>query len=82
MKASFISTDQWRAIAKAVAYSFFSGFTGTLSLFAVDFINAAQDGVASVSVLAYALVAGAVVGGINGVAVFAKKLFTDPNKEA
>lgn len=78
MKVSYISTDQWKAIFKAVAYAFASGFTGTLTLFAADFINAAQQGTAAINVLVYSLIAGAVFGGINGVFVFIKKLFTTP----
>ncbi len=81
MTPSYISTTQWQKVIKAVAYAFVSGFTGTLALMALDFIKAAQDGTASVGNLAVALLAGAVVGGINGVAVFLKKLFTDPTSE-
>lgn len=79
MKPSYISTDQWKGIIKAAVYAFLSGFTGTLALMALDFIRAAQDGQTAIFNLALALLAGAVVGGINGVAVFFKKLFTDPN---
>lgn len=79
MKPSYISTDQWKSIIKATIYAFLSGFTGTLTLMALDFIRAAQDGKTAIFNLALALLAGAVVGGINGVAVFLKKLFTDPN---
>lgn len=79
MKPSYISTDQWKSIIKAAVYAFLSGFTGTLALMALDFIRAAQDGQTAIFNLALALLAGAVVGGINGVAVFFKKLFTDPN---
>jgi hypothetical protein len=79
MKPSYISTDQWKSIIKATVYAFLSGFTGTLTLMALDFIRAAQDGKTAIFNLALALLAGAVVGGINGVAVFLKKLFTDPN---
>lgn len=78
MKPSYISVDQWKSIAKAVVYAFLSGFTGSLTLMALDFIKAAQGGTTAVNTLVYALVAGAVVGGINGVAVFLKKLFTEP----
>lgn len=78
---SYISAAQWKKILKALAYSFFSGFTGSLALFATDFIKAAQDGTAGINMLVYALVAGAVVGGINSVAVFFKQLFTDPDEE-
>jgi hypothetical protein len=78
MKPSYVSTEQWKSIIKATLYAFFSGFTATLTLFAADFIKAAQDGVAAVNMLVYALLAGALVGGINGAAVFIKKLFTDP----
>ena len=80
MKPTYVSIDQWKSILKALAYAFASGFTGTLALFAADFIKAAQGGETAINVLVYALVAGAVVGGINGVAVFLKKLFTDPNQ--
>ena len=78
MKISYISADQWKSIFKATAYAFLSGFTGTLTLMALDFIRAAQDGKTAIINLTIALLAGAFVGGINGVAVFAKKLFTDP----
>lgn len=76
MQPSYISYTQWKSIIKAAAYAFVSGFTGTLSLMAFDFIRAAQNGKAAVVDLGLALLAGAVIGGINGVAVFAKKLFT------
>ena len=69
---SYVSDKHWRQVLKALAYAFASGFTGTLTLFAADFIKAAQGGQAAVNVLLYALVAGAVVGGINGAAVFLK----------
>lgn len=78
MKPSYISIAQWRKIAKALAYAFASGFTGTLTLFAAEFIKAAQGGTAAINVLVYALVAGAVVGGINAVAVAVVQLFKDP----
>jgi hypothetical protein len=76
---SYVSVAQWKSVLKAVVYAFLSGFTATLTLFAADFIKAAQGGEAAVNTLVYALIAGALVGGINGAAVFVKKLFTDPN---
>lgn len=75
---SYVSVAQWKSVLKAVVYAFLSGFTATLTLFAADFIQAAQGGEAAVNTLVYALIAGALVGGINGAAVFLKKLFTDP----
>lgn len=78
MKPSYISVNQWKSVLKATIYAFLSGFTGALTLFATDFIKAAQGGQATVNTLVYALLAGALVGGINGAAVFLKKLFTDP----
>lgn len=78
MQPSFVSINQWKSILKAIAYSFFAGFTGTLSLMALDFIKAAQDGQTATVNLAVALLTGAFIGGINGVAVFLKKVFTDP----
>ena len=47
---------------------------------ALDFIKSAQAGIASVVDLGVALLAAAVIGGINGVAVFLKKVFTEPEK--
>ena len=81
MKTSYISLEQWKSILKAAVYSFLSGVTGTLTLFAADFIEAAKGGEAPVNALVYALVAGALVGGVNGLAVFVKKLFTDPSED-
>jgi hypothetical protein len=80
MQPSFVSINQWKSILKAIAYSFVAGFLGTLSLMALDFIKAAQAGTASVVDLGVALLAAAVIGGINGVAVFLKKVFTEPEK--
>ena len=79
MQPTPLNHNQVKKVLKALVYAFFSGFTGTLALFATDFIKAAQGGETAVNTLAYALVAGAVVGGINSVAVFAKQLFTDPD---
>jgi hypothetical protein len=78
MKPSYISIEQWRKVAKALAYSFASGFTGTLALMALDFIKAAHDGTASVINLGVALLVAAVIGGINAVVVAAVQLFKDP----
>lgn len=81
MKPTYISTEQWKSVIKAMVYAFISGFTGVLTLMAADFIAAAQSGRAAVVDLSVALLAAAVIGGINGVAVFLKKLFTDPEQE-
>ncbi len=75
---SYVSVAQWKSVLKAVVYAFLSGFLATLTLFSADFIKAAQGGEAAVNSLVYALVAGGLVGGINGAAVFVKKLFTEP----
>lgn len=74
---SALSKDQVIKILKALAYSFASGFVATLVLQASDFIKAAQTGDSAVTQLVVALVAAAVVGGINAVAVAIKQFFTE-----
>lgn len=76
MNISQLDKAQVAKVLKALAYSFASGFVGTLSLMALNFITAAQSGTGTVVNLTVALVAAAVVGGINGVAVYVKQLFT------
>lgn len=76
MTISNLDSKQWKSVVKAVLYAFFSGATATLVLMASDFIKAAQDGKTAVANLAIALIVGALVGGINGVFVFCKKLVT------
>lgn len=73
-----LSNDQWKKVVKALAYSFTSGFLATMSLMALDFIKAAQDGTSTILQLGTALVIAAVVGGINAVMVYIKQLFTEP----
>lgn len=80
MKPTYISSDQWKSIFKGIVYSFLSAFTGTLTLMAIDFIRAAQQGKAAILDLTIALAAAAFISGINGVLVFAKKLFTPPTE--
>lgn len=82
MTPSYISATQWKKIFKAAAYAFASGFVATLALTSADFIQAAQQGTASIANLAIALVVAACVGGVNGVAVMVVKLFKDPTKES
>lgn len=77
MQISPITKNQWKKVAKALIYAFLSGFTGTLTLFALDFFQAAQAGTAAVTTLAYALLAGAVIGGINAVAFAIQQLVTE-----
>ncbi len=76
MKISSLDKAQWVSVLKAALYAFFSGAVGTLVLMSADFIKAAQDGKTAILNLAIALIVGAVVGGINGIFVFGKKLFT------
>lgn len=77
MKPTYVSINQWRSVVKSLLYSFFAGFTGTVTLMALDFIKAAQDGQTAVVNLGTALVVAGFIGGINAVAVFLKKLFTE-----
>lgn len=79
MEITPLSTSQWKKVVKALVYSFASGFIATLSLLSLDFINAAQQGTASIVNLATALVTAAAVGGVNAVVVYIKQLFTDPS---
>lgn len=79
MQISPITKKQWTKVAKALGYSFVSGFVASIALMAGDFITAAQAGTAAVNSLVYALVAGGVVGGINAVLVTVKQLFTQPD---
>lgn len=73
-----LSTLQWKKVAKALVYSFASGFVATLSLLSLDFIHAAQQGIASIVNLGTALIVAAAIGGINAVIVYIKQLFTEP----
>lgn len=76
MSISPITREQAIKILKALGYSFASGFLGTLTLMALDFIHAASSGQAKVVDLTVALLAAAVIGGINAVAVTIKQLLT------
>lgn len=73
---SALNKEQAIKVLKAIAYAFASGFVATLALQASDFIQAAQMGTSAIFELVVALVAAAAIGGINGVAVFVKQLFT------
>lgn len=74
-----ITKSQAVKILKALGYSFVSGFLGTLTLFALDFVNAAVNGTAAITNLALALLAAAVIGGINALLVTVKQLLTPSN---
>jgi len=76
MSISNLDTKQWKSVVKAALYAFFAGAAGLLTLNALDIIKAAQDGKTAIFNLFLAVLAGAVIGGINGVVVFIKKLFT------
>ena len=75
-----ITKSQAVEIFKALAYSFVSGFLGTLTLVALDFVNAAVNGTAAIMNLALALLAAAIIGGINAMLVTIKKLLTPADK--
>lgn len=78
MEITPITQSQWKKVAKALAYSFVSGFLGTLVLLATDFIRAASTGgTGAVVDLAFALVVAAVIGGINATFVAVKQLLTN-----
>jgi hypothetical protein len=76
MNISALDTKQITKVLKALAYSFSSGFVATLTLMSLDFIKAAQGGTGTIRDLVVALIAAAVVGGINASAVYVKQLFT------
>lgn len=75
-----ITKQQAIKIIKALAYSFASGFVGALTLLGLDFINAAMNGKAAIVNLATALLAAAVISGINAVFVTIKQLLTPAEK--
>ncbi len=75
-----ITKSQALKIVKALAYSFASGFVGTLILIGLDFIHAAAQGQAAIVNLTIALIGAAVVGGINAVFVTIKQLLTPAEK--
>lgn len=75
-----ITKSQAIEIFKALAYSFVSGFLGTLTLVSLDFVNAAANGTAPIMNLALALLAAGIIGGINAVLVAIKKLLTPADK--
>lgn len=73
-----ITPHQWEKIAKALYYSFGSGFVGGFTLAVTGALSGLANG-GSFSInaaLATALVVGGVVGGLNTVAVTIKQLFT------
>lgn len=76
LKISPLDKTQIIKVVKALVYAFASGFVGTLALLSIDFIHAAIQGVGPIFNLAVALVVAATIGGLNGVAVFVKQLFT------
>jgi hypothetical protein len=71
-----ITKEQFNKIVKALAYSFVSGFLGTLTLVSLDFIHAASQGTTSVINLAVALIGASIIGGINAAFVTIKQLLT------
>jgi branched-subunit amino acid ABC-type transport system permease component len=68
-----ITLNQWKEVAKALVYSFSSGFVATLALLLTNILttNSAMDGKILISLLIAAS-----VGGLNALAVTLKKLFT------
>ncbi|WP_427007209.1 hypothetical protein [Pseudarthrobacter sp. H2] len=75
-----ITKQQAIKIAKALGYSFVSGFLGTLALVGLDFIHAASQGTSGVVSFTVALIGAALVGGINAVFVTIKQLLTPADK--
>jgi hypothetical protein len=75
-----ITKKQAIKIVKALVYSFASGFVGVLALVSIDFIHAAASGQAAIVNLVTALLAAAVIGGINAVFVTIKQLLTPAEK--
>lgn len=75
-----ITKEQAKKILKALAYSFVSGFVGTMALVGLDFVNAAVNGQAAIVNLTVGLIGASLVGGINAVAVTVKQLLTPADK--
>ena len=79
MSISPVTREQLNKVVKATLYSFASGFVGAVTLMSGDFIRAAQEGKAGVVNLTVALLAAAVISGLNATMVYVKQLFT-PNE--
>lgn len=73
LEISPITSDQWRKVTRALAYSFGSGFVGGFTLAITGALTTHSD-IGSATLTAFA-VAG-VVGGLNAIAVTVKQLFT------
>lgn len=68
-----LSPGQWEKTAKALAYSFASGFIGGLILTASNYLQSGQP--TDVKFL-HSLVIASITGGVNGLLVFLKQLFS------
>jgi hypothetical protein len=77
MKYSPVTEVQMIKVVKAILYSFAAGFVTSLSLLSVNFLDVVQSQTVTVNEAFYALMIGAFTGGINGVMVYVKQLFTE-----
>lgn len=68
-----LTPAQWKKTAKALVYSFFSGFFGALYLTGINYLQSGQP--TDIKFL-HSLAIGAITGGLNASAVFLKQLFS------
>lgn len=74
-----ITPKQWQKVLKALYYSFSSGFVGGLVLSLSGVLGGIVNGAGGAALgksAVLALVVGAVVGGLNSLAVAVKQLYT------
>lgn len=78
MKPTPITPNQWQKVAKALYYSFTSGFVGGFTLAITNALTSIQSGghIDIGTAFVIGLVVGGVVGGLNTLAVTIKQLFT------
>lgn len=74
-----ITQDQWKKVFKSLLYAFISGFTGFLTLEAMQVISHTKTAKEAFN-FGVALVVAATIAGINAVLVAIKQLFTEPKE--
>jgi len=71
-----VSNEQWKKVLKALAYASASGFIGGILM---SLMTAMQSGgVNTDSAFLFSILTAGVVGGVNGLLVYVKQVFTVP----
>lgn len=71
-----VSNEQWKKVVKALVYASVSGFLGGVLM---SLMAAMQNGgVNTDSAFLFSLLTAGVVGGVNGLLVYVKQIFTVP----